>query len=143
MYDIVQCSCLLSSARMHCMMLNCFTAVWSFCDPMQVWDLKDLGLQASQRIAQASDPLRLLTHISQNFPTLAASLSRLPVNASLAAEVRSNQRSLPAGTNMHCLVCCLASHVLCLAPCVLGPCFLQVNSSAETVQQAREGSAIS
>lgn len=64
---------------------------------VQVWDLKDLGLQASQRIAQASDPLRLLTHISQNFPTLAASLSRLPVNASLAAEVRSNQRSLPAG----------------------------------------------
>ena len=64
---------------------------------MQVWDLKDLGLQASQRIVQASDPLRLLTDISQNFPTLAPSLSRLPVNASLAAEVRSNQRSLPAG----------------------------------------------
>lgn len=64
---------------------------------LQVWDLKDLGLQASQRIVQASDPLRLLTDISQNFPTLAASLSRLPTNTSLAAEVRSNQRSLPAG----------------------------------------------
>ena len=64
---------------------------------LQVWDLKDLGLQASQRIAQARDPLRLLTDISQNFPTLAASLSRLPVNASLMAEVKSNQRSLPAG----------------------------------------------
>ena len=67
------------------------------CYVLQVWDLKDLGLQASQRIAQAGDPLRLLTDISQNFPTLAASLSRLPANASLAAEVRSNQRSLPAG----------------------------------------------
>ncbi len=67
------------------------------CCVLQVWDLKDLGLQASQRIAQAGDPLRLLTDISQNFPTLAASLSRLPANASLAAEVRSNQRSLPAG----------------------------------------------
>ncbi len=67
------------------------------CCLLQVWDLKDLGLQASQRIAQAGDPLRLLTDISQNFPTLAASLSRLPANASLAAEVRSNQRSLPAG----------------------------------------------
>ena len=64
---------------------------------LQVWDLKDLGLQASQRVAQASDPLRLLTDISQNFPTVAASLSRLPVNASLASEVRSNQHSLPAG----------------------------------------------
>ncbi|KAL0021594.1 hypothetical protein WJX79_001497 [Trebouxia sp. C0005] len=67
---------------------------------LKVWDLKDLGLQASQRIAQAGDPLRLLTDISQNFPTLAASLSRLPANASLAAEVRSNQRSLPAGANV-------------------------------------------
>ncbi len=67
------------------------------CCVLQVWDLKDLGLQASQRIAQAGDPLRLLTDISQNLPTLAASLSRLPANASLAAEVRSNQRSLPAG----------------------------------------------
>ncbi|DBA75355.1 TPA: hypothetical protein ACH3X1_010624 [Trebouxia sp. C0004] len=67
---------------------------------LKVWDLKDLGLQASQRIAQAGDPLRLLTDISQNFPTLAASLSRLPANASLAAEVRTNQRSLPAGANV-------------------------------------------
>ncbi len=76
--------------------LNGFSNV-NICVHVQVWDLKDLGLQASQRIVQASDPLRLLTDISQNFPSLAASLSRLPVNASLAAEVRSNQRSLPAG----------------------------------------------
>ena len=96
---------------------------------MQVWDLKDLGLQASQRIAQASHPLRLLTHISQNFPTLAASLSRLPVNASLAAEVRSNQRSLPAGglnalpSVLSCGVCLVSRFcslvLLCLAFCVL------------------------
>lgn len=64
---------------------------------MQVWDLKDLGIQASQRIAQASDPLRLLTDISQNFPTLASSLSRLPVNTSLAEEVKANQRNVPPG----------------------------------------------
>ena len=80
---------------------------------VQVWDLKDLGLQASQRIAQASDPLRLLTHISQNFPTLAASISRLPVNASLAAQVRSNQRSLPPGApRLAHLSCCLLSCLL-------------------------------
>ena len=64
---------------------------------MQVWDLKDLGIQATQRIAQASDPLRLLTDISQNFPTLASSLSRLPVNSGLAEEVKANQRSVPPG----------------------------------------------
>ena len=86
---------------------------------VQVWDLKDLGLQASQRIAQASDPLRLLTHVSQNFPTLAASLSRLPVNASLAAEVRANQRSLPTGASMHHLHCCLTLCAACVLPVVL------------------------
>ena len=80
------------------------------CHLLQVWDLKDLGLQASQRIAQASDPLRLLTDISQNFPTLAASLSRLPVNASLAAEVKSNQQSLPAGIWL--LPCMLVTQAL-------------------------------
>ena len=42
---------------------------------LQVWDLKDLGIQASQRIAQASDPLQSLADISQNFPNLASVLS--------------------------------------------------------------------
>lgn len=42
----------------------------------QVWDLKDLGLQAAQRVVQAADPLALLTEISQNFPALVSSLSR-------------------------------------------------------------------
>lgn len=76
---------------------------------VQVWDLKDLGLQASQRILQASDPLRLLTDISQNFPSLAASLSRLPANASLAAEVKANQRTVSSGETGHyqCLAHCL------------------------------------
>jgi len=44
-----------------------------------VWDLKDLGLQATQRIASGADPLRLLMDISQNFPSLASSLSRMQV----------------------------------------------------------------
>jgi len=46
---------------------------------MQVWDLKDVGLQATQRISQAADPLRLLADISQNFPSLVSSLSRQKV----------------------------------------------------------------
>ena len=64
---------------------------------LQVWDLKDLGVQAAQRISQAADPLKLLADISQSFPTLVSSLSKLPVNGSLAGEVRSNQQQIPSG----------------------------------------------
>ena len=64
---------------------------------LQVWDLKDLGVQAAQRISQAADPLKLLTDISQSFPTLVSSLSKLPVNESLAGEVRANQQQIPSG----------------------------------------------
>jgi len=59
-----------------------------------VWDLKDLGLQAAQRIAKAADPLRLLTEISQNFPTLAESLSKLRVDDALRIEVDGNSRMI-------------------------------------------------
>jgi UDP-glucose:glycoprotein glucosyltransferase len=62
-----------------------------------VWDLKDLGLQATQRIASGADPLRLLMDISQNFPSLASSLSRMQVNGSVREEVTDNQRVVPAG----------------------------------------------
>ena len=64
---------------------------------LQVWDLKDLGVQAAQRISQAADPLKLLADISQSFPTLVSSLSKLPVNGSLAGEVRANQQQIPSG----------------------------------------------
>ena len=64
---------------------------------LQVWDLKDLGVQAAQRISQAADPLKLLADISQSFPTLVSSLSKLPVNESLAGEVRANQQQIPSG----------------------------------------------
>ena len=52
------------------------------CAP-QVWDLKDLGLAAAQRVASASDPLRLLREVSQNFPALVESLSRAAVTPEL------------------------------------------------------------
>lgn len=56
------------------------TVAWD----VQVWDLKDIGLQATQRIMQAADPLALFTELSQNFPALVSSLSR--------QEVRLGQR---------------------------------------------------
>ena len=62
-----------------------------------MWDLKDLGVQATQRIAKASDALRSLGDISQNFPNLAATLSRSTVDKAVRAELRSNQAGLPGG----------------------------------------------
>lgn len=51
------------------------------CEPAQVWDLKDAGLQAASRVAAASDPLGLLAEISQNFLSLVSSLTRAKVPA--------------------------------------------------------------
>lgn len=66
----------------------------------QVWELKDLGLQAAQRVVAAGDPLRLLADISQNFPSLVAPLTRMAVNASLRAEATGNARFLAPGVTL-------------------------------------------
>ena len=59
--------------------------------------MKDLGIQASQRISQSSDPLQSLADISQNFPNLASVLSRTEVSKEHRAELKRNQKVLPAG----------------------------------------------
>mmetsp|Transcript_15299 Transcript_15299/g.41363 ORF Transcript_15299/g.41363 Transcript_15299/m.41363 type:complete len:1550 (+) Transcript_15299:445-5094(+) len=68
-------------------------------EAVKVWELKDIGLQATQRITQAADPLRLLADISQNFPSLVSSLSRQKVNSSLRSAVTKTQQFIPAGTS--------------------------------------------
>ncbi|KAF8062716.1 hypothetical protein HT031_004046 [Scenedesmus sp. PABB004] len=64
-----------------------------------VWDVRDAGLQAAARVGAASDPLALLAEISQNFPTVASSLTRLQVPESLRSAVRTNQRLISPGAN--------------------------------------------
>lgn len=56
-----------------------------------------MGLQAAQRVLEASDPLRLLTELAQNFPTHAGPLSRLDVSADLRKELAANRRVMQAG----------------------------------------------
>ena len=63
----------------------------------QVWNMKDLGLQAAQRIAAALDPLHALGEVAQNFPNLAAPLSRVAVAAPLRAELQQLHRLIPGG----------------------------------------------
>lgn len=67
---------------------------------LKVWDLKDLGLQATQRIAAASDPLHLLREVSQNFPMLVEAMSRARVDDSLRAAAASLRRELMPGTHL-------------------------------------------
>jgi len=57
---------------------------------VNVWDMKDLGFQASQRILSAPDPLRMLREISQNFPLYARSLSRVKKNKTVEGWVKGN-----------------------------------------------------
>ncbi|KAK9839732.1 hypothetical protein WJX84_005510 [Apatococcus fuscideae] len=65
---------------------------------LKVWDLKDLGLQAVQRIVKAADPLRMLVEVSQNFPSLAGSLSRIIIPDDIRAEIRSATQPLTGAT---------------------------------------------
>ncbi|GAB4815180.1 hypothetical protein N2152v2_002226 [Parachlorella kessleri] len=62
---------------------------------LKVWDLKDLGLQATQRIGAASDPLHLLGEVAGAFPTLVEALSRMRVEPGLRSAVTEFQRLVP------------------------------------------------
>ena len=68
---------------------------------LQVWEVKDLGLQATQRINGASDPLAALTRTAQNFPNLANALSRVAVSPGLRSEAAANAKIVPSGMLKH------------------------------------------
>ena len=65
--------------------------------PLKLWDIGNLGLQATQRIALADDPLRELVELSQNFPSLANGLSRMKLNSTLVNEVKGNHKMVYPG----------------------------------------------
>jgi len=67
---------------------------------IKVWALKDLGVQASQRILQSEDPLRLIRDLSHNLPALVNTISRIRVNATIRSELEGNRQYMHPGTNM-------------------------------------------
>ena len=77
----------------------------------QVWNMKDFGLQATQRITASSDPLRALTEMAQNFPNLAAALSRVSVPDALRMELRHHQQVVQGGAS-HSILRCLSHQAL-------------------------------
>lgn len=72
-------------------------------DTLDVWELKDLGHQTAQRVIQASDPLQSMQEVSQNFPSVVSSLSRMKLNESIKEEIVSNQRMIPPGKSLMAL----------------------------------------
>ena len=67
---------------------------------IKVWALKDLGVQASQRILQSDEPLRLIRDLSHNLPALVNSISRMRVNATIKNEIENNRNYMQPGTNL-------------------------------------------
>lgn len=72
----------------------------SVSDTMNVWELKDLGYQTAQRILHASEPLRVMQDVNQNFPNLVSAISRLKLNETIKEEIVVNQRLVKPGQNM-------------------------------------------
>ena len=60
---------------------------------LKVWALQDLGLQASDRVLTAKEPLRTLRELCQNFPFVARSLSKSKTSRDLEEEVNRIQSS--------------------------------------------------
>ncbi|XP_078173674.1 EMS-MUTAGENIZED BRI1 SUPPRESSOR 1 [Carex rostrata] len=75
----------------------------SLTDTLEVWELKDLGHQTTQRIVQASDPLQSMEDINQNFPSIVSSLSRMKLDGSIQDEILANQRMVPPGKSLMAL----------------------------------------
>lgn len=60
-------------------------------------------MQAAQRVAAASDPLRALTEIAQSFPNVAAALSRVTVAPELRSELKQLHKLVQGGPPSFCL----------------------------------------
>lgn len=86
---------------------------------VKVWALKDLGVQASQRILQSEEPLRLIRDLSHNLPALVNSISRMRVNSTIRAELENNRNYMhPVYTlyflrhrNPHMYICLALTHL--------------------------------
>jgi UDP-glucose:glycoprotein glucosyltransferase len=62
---------------------------------LKIKDVKDLGLQATQRIISASDPLHLLGEVAQNFPLMVETLSKGDVTDDLRTAAGMLSTKLP------------------------------------------------
>lgn len=63
--------------------------------------LLDIGIKCAQLVMGSPDPLKALTHLSQNFPKFATSIARrLTVDPALLDELGENWKTLQAGLDL-------------------------------------------
>jgi len=60
---------------------------------LRAWQLDSMGLQATQRICDARNPIAAMQDITGSFPALAASLSKMSVSSALKNEVNDLQNT--------------------------------------------------
>jgi hypothetical protein len=65
--------------------------------PLSEEMMKNLGIQTSQRILTADDPLRMLVAITSMFPSLAAAIGKDEVNTTFRQELLAQEPSVPPG----------------------------------------------
>ena len=64
---------------------------------LKLRQIRDLGLQATQRVARSDDPLQTMMDLSFDFPAIAAELSAVRVDEATAAAAAENAQKLGAG----------------------------------------------
>ena len=64
---------------------------------LKLRQIRDLGLQATQRVARSDDPLQTMMELSFDFPAIAAELSAVRVDEATAAAAAENAQKLGAG----------------------------------------------
>lgn len=71
-------------------------------EPLKAWQFQELGLQAAYQIAsiQGDDSLRILQHLSQNFPMQAKTLLNVVVDESFKEEMKHNVEVLGRNLNL-------------------------------------------
>ncbi|KAF9461692.1 glycosyltransferase family 24 protein, partial [Collybia nuda] len=69
--------------------------------PLSEGELQEIGLQATQLIADSSEPLATLMQLSQNFPKYATIVARrVVVNSSIEEEIHENSLKAQGGAHM-------------------------------------------
>ncbi|CAG05920.1 unnamed protein product, partial [Tetraodon nigroviridis] len=71
--------------------------------PLKVWEMQDLSFQAAARIMSVPkfDSLKLMRELSQNFPSMARSLTRVTVKQEMRKEIEENQKHLSETIGVH------------------------------------------
>ena len=67
---------------------------------LKLKQIRDLGLQATQRVVRSDDPLQTMMDLSFDFPAIAAELSAVRVDEATSAAAAENARKLSGGGSL-------------------------------------------